>query len=467
MNYNEYNSPSESLIAKLKSIVGDKWVITDKTIIQSYLYDETPEIIRPKAALNVVLVKPRTTSEISEILKLANEERVPVYPRGGGTGLAGGCIPVLPGIILSLERMDHIEIDKDNLMAIVEAGVTLGKLIEEADKAGLSFPLHPGDEGAFIGGLIATNAGGARAIRTGIMRNVVLGIEVVLPTGKVLKLGGKLIKNNMGYNLMHLIIGSEGTLGIITKAIIRLFQRFEYTSTVIVPFNERRAALEFVVKLLHSGIWPMMVEYADRELLEKSASRLGLEWPCKEGKAMVIVALAEASEDALTSYLERLYDIAINIGSLEPYVATRKDEQDTILKIRSEIYTMLKNDTYELLDVSVPPSNMLSLIEFVEDIAMKNGIYMPVYGHAGDGNLHVHIMKKEGLTIDDYERIRDEIYEKAVKLGGTITGEHGVGAIRVKYIEKYLSKSQIELMKAIKKTFDPNNILNPGKLFPK
>jgi len=462
----KYGSLNSDVIAKLRSIVGDRWVITDKTIVESYLYDKTPIGVRPKATSDVVVVKPRTTAEVSEIMRFANSEKIPVYPHGGRTGLAGGCIPTIPGIILSLERMDNIEIDKDNLVAIAEAGVTLRRLIEEAEKADLSFPPHPGDEGATIGGLIATNAGGARAIRTGVMRNVVLGIEVVLATGDILNLGGKLLKNNMGYNLMHLIIGSEGTLGIVTKAILRLYPKLSYTATIIVPFNDRKNAFRFSLELLSSGIWPLMIEYADRELLEKSASFIGLKWPYEEGRYIILITIAESNENNLMNNLEKLYDIAVKVGSLEPYVATRKDEQDTILKIRSEIYTTLSSNTYELLDITVPPSTMPILIDYIEDIANKYRVYMPVYGHVGDGNLHVHIMKSDELSRERYEEIRDEIYDMTIRLGGTITGEHGVGGTRVKYMKKYLGKTHLELMKAIKRVFDPNYILNPGKVIP-
>ncbi|RLE55065.1 MAG: lactate dehydrogenase, partial [Candidatus Methanomethylicota archaeon] len=207
------------MIEALERIVGKENVITDREKIENYLVDETPSIIRPKPAVKLVLVKPANTKEVSEILKFANENKIPVYPRGGGTGLAGGAIPTRDGIILSLERMDKIEIDKDNLMAIAEAGVTLEKLIKAAEEADLFFPLHPGDESAHVGGLVATNAGGARAVKYGVMRNYVRGLEVVLPTGEILNLGGKLQKNNMGYDLMNLIIGSEGTLAVITKVI--------------------------------------------------------------------------------------------------------------------------------------------------------------------------------------------------------------------------------------------------------
>jgi len=457
---------NQKIISKLRDIVGEKWVITDPEKIRSYLVDETAEPVRPTPVEEVILVKPRTAKEISLILKLANKEKIPVYPRGGGTGLVGGCIPLSKGIVISLERMDKIEIDKDNLMAIAEAGVTLGKLIEEAEKAGLFFPAHPGDEGAQIGGLIACNAGGSRAVRTGVMRNYVKGLEVVLPTGEIITLGGKLIKNNTGYSLLHLIIGSEGTLGIITKAILRLYPKYAASATLIIPFENRSDAIKAVPEILRAGIIPLALEYVERDVIEKSAKRLGLTWPCKEGNSFLMIIVAEMNEDAVLLECEKIAEICSKYTKYEPLIADTAREQREILKIRSEIYMALKADMIDILDIVVPPSNMSQIIDKIDEIAKKYNIYIPVYGHAGDGNLHAHIMKVDGWTEEDYERVKLEIYRATIELGGSISGEHGIGIIRKKYLSLYLSNTEIELMREIKRIFDPNNILNPGKVIP-
>ncbi|HDD33934.1 MAG TPA: FAD-binding oxidoreductase [Thermofilaceae archaeon] len=456
----------KKVIEELKGIVGEEWVVEEVERIQRYLVDETAEPVRPSPSLDVVLAKPKTTDEVSRILKLANKYGIPVFPRGGGTGLVGGCIPTSRGIILSLERMDAIEIDRENLMAVAEAGVTLGKLIEEAERAGLFFPPHPGDEGAQVGGLIACNAGGARAVRTGVMRNYVLGLEVVLPTGEILELGGRILKNNTGYNLMQLFIGSEGTLGVITKAVIRLYPRFGATVTMIVPFNSRRDALRSVPAILQGGIVPLAIEYVERDLVERSAKRLGLTWPCKEGEAFLMIILAEASEEAVYLQCEKIDAICKENGALEPLVAESRREQEEILKIRSEIYTTLKPDTVDILDVVVPPARISDFMDAIDELEKRYGIYIPVYGHAGDGNLHPHIMKVDGWTAEQYERVKRDVYEIAVKLGGKITGEHGIGAIRKSYLRLCLSDEEIRIMKDIKRLLDPNNILNPGKVIP-
>jgi len=456
----------EEIVERLKKIVGDQYVITRKEAIEAYLVDETPDYIRPKPAGQVVLVKPGSTEEVAAVLKLANQEKIHVYPRGGGTGLVGAAVPTSSGIILSLERMNKIAIDKDNLFAEAEAGVTLAQLIEEADKAGLFFPAHPGDEGAQIGGLVACNAGGSRALKTGVMRSYVKGIEVVLPTGEVLRLGGKLLKDNAGYDIMQLFIGSEGTLGVITKAYIRLYPRYEHTATLIVPFDDRLKAIKAVPKILHSSIIPLALEYFDRDLAEETAKMLGLSWPVAEGSTYLMIILAEPSEEALYAELEKIAEVCSAAGAMEPFIAETRREQEAILKIRSSLYEYLKPNVVDILDVTVPPASIGELMEEIAKLEEKYGVRIPTYGHAGDGNLHPHILRYEGWTDEMYDKLRNEIYEAALRLGGTITGEHGIGALRRKTLKKYYDAKRIEIMKAIKKVFDPNNILNPDKVIP-
>jgi len=448
----------------LEGIVGENWVVTERDLMEDYLKDETPDPICPSPAADVILVKPANTSEVSSILKLANRERIPVFPVGGRTGLVGGAVPDKPGIILSLERMNKIEIDQDNLMAIAEAGVTLGDLIKAVEDAGMFFPPHPGDEGAHVGGLIATNAGGVRAVKHGIMRDYVKGIEVVLPTGEVLSLGGKLLKNNMGYNLMHLMIGSEGTLGVITKAVIKLYPKSKFSVTLLVPFNRRLDAINVVPKILQSGITPLAIEYVEEEEIEKAAEHLNEKWPVEEDKAQLIIILTGMNEDELFSECEEISEICQKNGALETVLAETRQEQDRVLKIRSNVYTALKPEMCDILDVTVPPSRLGDLMDAVDEIAKKYGARIPVYGHAGDGNLHAHIMKEDGREPEYSEKMRKDIYKAGVSLGGVITGEHGIGKIRVKNLDLFLSKKEMELMKAMKSMFDPNNILNPGKV---
>lgn len=457
------------LVSKLEDIVGTSWVVTKREAMEGYLVDETAPTVCPKPAADVVLVKPGSTREVSSILNFANKERIPVFPRGGGTGLVGGAVPTENGIILSLERMDKIEeLDRENLMIVAEAGVTLEKLIKTADEAGFLFPPHPGDEGAQVGGLVACNAGGSRAVKYGIMRNYVKGIEVVLPTGEILNLGGKLLKNVAGYDLMHLLIGSEGTLGVITKVVLRLYPRFKTTATLIISYEDRHDAIRTVPRMLQEGLIPLAVEYVEKKLIEKSAEHLGKKWPAKRGKAFLIIILTGHSEDDVYSAAERIDKIGRECNSIDTLIAERREEQEDILSIRSNIYTALKPNSMDILDVAVPPANIAKLMDALDVLAEKYNLYLPMYGHAADGNLHPQIMTEEagGLKEEDLEKMKRELYDICIGLGGTITAEHGIGKIRVKDLNQCLDEKEIEIMKKIKKIFDSNNILNPEKVLP-
>ncbi|MEM1506902.1 MAG: FAD-binding oxidoreductase [Candidatus Bathyarchaeia archaeon] len=453
-----------AVVEDLKGIVGERWVITQRDLMESYLRDETPEPIRPKPAENLILVKPSSTKEVSLILKIANDRKIPVFPVGGRTGLVGGSVPTEPGIILSLERMSRIEVDRDNLMAVAEAGATLGDLIKAAEEAGLFFPPHPGDEGAQIGGLIATNAGGARAIKYGVMRNYIRGLGVVLPTGEILSLGGKILKNNVGYDLMQLIIGSEGTLCVITKAVIRLFPKSRSMVTLVIPFDKRSDALKTVPAILRSGVMPLAIEYIQINEILEAAKHLNESWPVQKGFAQLIIILDGMSQEEVLRACEEISLICEANNALDILLAETPEEQNRILKVRSNIYTALKPNMIDILDVTVPPSCLEELMNEVDAISSKYGVYLPAYGHAGDGNLHVHIMK-EGIESEDMvKKIKNEIYEKAVRLGGTITGEHGLGKIRLENLRMVLSEKHLEILRSIKRVFDPNNILNPRGL---
>lgn len=452
------------MIEKLKDIVGQRWVITDKEKMIDYLTDETAAPVKPKPASELILVKPANSHEVSRILKLANREKIPVFPRGGGTGLCGGAIPTENGIILSLERLKNIEIDRDNLMAIAEAGVTLKELVEKVEGEGLFFPPHPGDESAQVGGLVACNAGGSRAVKYGVMRSYVKGIEAVLPTGEVLKLGGELLKNNTGYDLMHLIIGSEGTLAVITRVILRLFPRVAASATMIVPYNNHHDAINSVPPILQSGFIPLAIEYMDRLSVEVSAENLGLEWPCKVGVAYLMLIVEGQSEEDVRSQCMNISEICARYNGLEPLIGITRKEQEKALKIRSNIYSALKRDLVaDALDIAVPPASLGKLMDAIDRIAHKFNTIIPMVGHAGDGNLHPTLIKNlaEGKR-GNFKKAKREIYQEAFKLGGMMTGEHGLGKIRIADVDIFLDKKTLELMRGIKKVFDPNGILNPG-----
>ena len=446
----------------LKKIVGEDWVVTERDQMQTYLYDETTPYQRLEPAEHVVVVKPATAEEISEIMKLANRDLTPVYPRGAGTGLVCGAMPTQDGIVISMERFDKVEeIDKDNLMVVAEAGVTLAQLLEAVEDANLLFPPHPGDEGAQVGGMIAANAGGSRAVKYGVVRQYVKGLEVVLPTGEIATMGGKLLKNNTGLDLMQLMIDSEGILGIITKATMRLYPKFAGTATLVVSFEDRHKAIDTVPKILQSGVIPMAIEYVDHNVIELSAENLGMKWPAQTGTAHLILILAGANEDDVYFQAETMSEVCQANDAVDVLIAERREEQAEILKIRSEVYSAMKPLIAGDSDITVPPASLGKMLDALDALAKKYDTTVYTIAHAGDGNFHPYMLKElvERGTAED---MKQEIYKAAVKLGGVITGEHGVGKIRLKYLEYLMEPKQEELMRGIKKLFDPNNILNPG-----
>ena len=451
------------VLERLKDITGIKWVITERERMIDYLTDETGRNVMPLPVPDQILVQPADVHQVSAVLKLANEQRIPVFPRGGGTGVCGGAVPTENGIILSMERLQGIRVDRDNLMAIAEAGVTLRGLIEEVETAGLFFPPHPGDEGAQVGGLVACNAGGARAVKYGVMRNYIKGIEAVLPTGEILSLGGELLKNNTGYDLMQLLIGSEGTLAVVTKAVLRLYPPVVASATMIIPYDNRHDAINTVPGILRSGITPLAIEYMDRSVVEASAEHLGVEWPCNIGLAYLMIIIDGRNDDEVRLLCQGISDICKKHNGLEPVIGQTKKEQERILRIRSNIYPSLKRDLADALDIAVPPASLGKLMDAIDGIAERFETTIPMCGHAGDGNLHPTMMKD--LIEKGEGRLKEAkraIYQETLKLGGTMTAEHGLGRIRLEDLDIFLDEKNIELMRGIKRAFDPNNILNPG-----
>ncbi|HEY82923.1 MAG TPA: FAD-binding protein [Dehalococcoidia bacterium] len=447
---------------QLQEIVGEDWVITKREQMESYLVDETAVAIRPKPADNVILVKPASAEEISEILKLANRELTPVFVRGGGTGICGGAVPIRDGIVLSTERLDRIEeVDRANLMVVAQAGVAFGAMLKAVEDAGLFFPPHPGAENAHVGGLVACNAGGVRAVKYGVIRNFVRGLEAVIPTGEILMMGGKLLKNNQGLDLMHLFINSGGTLGVITKVIFRLCPKFISSGTLVISYDNRHEAIDTVPEILQSGITPLAIEYVERNVIEISARRLGMRWPAAKGQAFLIVMLTGDSEDEVYAQGERVSNICEKHQAVDILIAERKEEQADILKIRSEVYSSLKDNVADVLDITVPPASIGVMMDKVDTIAQRFDTTIPTYGHAADGNLHPHLMRdlhERGIL----RQVKREIYQEAIKLGGVITGEHGLGVVRLPDLDLCPDGKTWELMRGIKRVFDPNNILSPG-----
>jgi glycolate oxidase len=470
-----YKKLTRDIIEKLEKIVGQKNLIFDPEKMEDYSHDEFS--LRDIAKMPELVVKPGKTEEVAEILHLANEENIPVTPRGGATGMAGGCVPLYGGIVLSLENMNRIlEVDLDNQMAVVEAGVMLSEFYEAVEEAGLFFPPHPGEESAMIGGVIATNAGGARAVKYGVIRNYVRGLEVVLPTGSIIHLGGKLMKSSTGYSLLNLIIGSEGTLGVVTKAIIQLMPSPQMTRSLIIPYDELEKAIETVPLLIRKKILPLAVEFVPKELIQITEEFLKKRWPCTQGSTHLLIILDASSEDEIDRLSEAVAEICLEKGALDVYVADNPKKQEEVLDIRSKIYEAIKAHTLEILDIVIPRAEIARHVKKVQEVSEKYKIWLPTFGHAADGNVHTHIMSArfEGGKIiplpeekwkTQFEKVREELYKDCKSRGGVISGEHGIGIVKKSYLPYVLDKETIELMKGIKTLFDPHNILNPGKIF--
>ncbi|MCK8816879.1 FAD-binding oxidoreductase [Natroniella sulfidigena] len=461
----------QEIIKRLEEIVGQNWVDTDPERVISYSKEQTNNaygLVTPQPVKGSVIVKPAGAKEIAEVLKYANQELIKVIPKGAGTGLSANAIPTEPSIILSVERLNKmLEVDEENLMVSCEAAVTLGDLIEELKKNDkLYFPLHPGDEGAQVGGMVAMNAGGVRAVKHGIMRDQVKGLEAVLPTGEIVSFGGKfgkLLKNNAGYDLMQLLIGSEGTLGIITKVVLKLYPEPKATGTLIIPYQKRRNAFQTVPKILQEGIIPMAIEYMEKEEIEDAVQGIGKEWPSKEGSSYLMVILAEDKEDTLYDKAEVIGEICEEVGAGEILIAETNAEQQSILEIRSHVLPAIAGKIVDSPDVTVPRSKLAEYLDQLDQLAEEYNTKIPVIAHAGDGNLHPIILKEEGEVPAYYDQLKEKIYQVAVDLGGTVTGEHGVGMLRLKFLPLQLGQAEQRIMWKIKEAFDPNEILNPGK----
>ncbi len=463
----KYNKVTDEVLKDLRGIVGEENVLTDKETIKLYSSDEAPIGLEATAE---VVVKPKCTDEVSDILSLANEKMIPVTPRGQGTGLCNGAVPVYGGILLSLERMNRIlEIDEDNLMAVVEAGVVLSDLRLEVERRGLFYPADPGERTSFIGGNIGTNAGGMNGVKYGKTRDYVLGLEAVLPNGKVLNLGGKVVKRSMGYDLMHLIIGSEGTLAVVTKAILKLIRLPKIFITLYVPFSNMYDAAKSVSEILREKVTPTAIELVEREVILEAENRLGKRMPHHDADAYLIIRIDGDKEEELYGDAEAVSEICLSNNAVDVLVADTKERQSVIWDIRSVFYeAIVKSREADIVDAAIPPSKMPLYIERIKKISDEYGVKILSYGHAGDGNIHVHPIK-DGLSDEEWNeklpKVMMKLYSEAKNLGGVVSGEHGIGWTKKKYLPICLDKEEIRIMKEIKKIFDPNNILNPGKIF--
>jgi glycolate oxidase len=458
------------IIQKLESMVGPSFIFTDNETRNKYGHDETEDLVFPP---NVV-VKPSNSIEISEILKIANQYKIPVVPIGGRTGLSGGALSVQGGIGLSMERFNKIlHIDEQNLQVITEPGVITQVLREAVAEKGLFYPVDPSSMGScFIGGNVAENSGGARAVKYGVTKDYVLNLEVVLPTGDIIWTGANTLKNSTGYNLTQLMVGSEGTLGIVTKIVLKLLSKNTHNVLMLVPFYKANEACEAVSAIFRAGIVPSALEFMERDAIDWALEYIdGLNVQVKpEIQAHLLIEVDGNYPEILMAEAEKIMTVVEQFQIDDILFADTEDEKKALWKMRRSIAEAVKaNSVYKEEDTVVPRYELPKLLDGIKSIGIKYGFQSVCYGHAGDGNLHVNIIKGN-LTGENWKTevpkgIR-EIFELTVSLNGTLSGEHGIGFVQKEFMTIAFSKPHLELMERIKFVFDPNGILNPGKILP-
>lgn len=463
-----YNNINPEILKALSSMVDSEDLFTDEEHLEKYGQDETEDLLyKPE-----VVLRPKTVAQVSEIMKLANERSIPVTARGAGTGLSGGALPVHGGIVISMERFNHIlQIDERNLQATVEPGVINYIFQEEVKKLGLFYPPDPASWGSCsLGGNVAHSSGGPKAVKYGTTRDYVLNMEVVLPNGEVIWTGANTLKYSTGYNLTQLMVGSEGTLGIITKIVFKLIPLPKHDLLMLVPFTSAEKACEAVGATFRAGITPSAMEFMERDAIDWSIRYAGeVNFSIKaEWQALLLIEVDGNNMDVLFSDCETISQIMTEHGCDEILMADSADQKASLWKIRRKVGEAVKsNSVYKEEDTVVPRAELPVLLKGVKEIGSKYGFKSVCYGHAGDGNLHVNIIKGD-LPDDVWEKelpkgIR-EIFELCKALGGTISGEHGIGLVQKEYLPIVFPPHQMELMRSIKKLFDPKLILNPGKI---
>lgn len=458
------------MLDHLQTIVGRSFLFTDEETLFHYGHDETEDYSFPPS----VVLKPANVEEVSEILKVANEFKIPVTAIAGRTGLSGGALSVYQGIGLSMERFNKIlEIDERNLQVTVEPAVITQVLREAVAEKGLFYPPDPSSQGScWIGGNVAENAGGARAVKYGVTKDYVLNLEVVLANGDIIWTGANTLKNSTGYNLTQLMVGSEGTLGIITKIVMKLLPKNAHNVLMLVPFYKAEDACEAVSAIFRAGIVPSALEFMERDAIDWTLHFVeGLSVEVKDGiEAHLLIEVDGNYPDILFSEAEKIMSVVEKFQIDEVLFADTEDQKNALWKMRRSVAEAVKsNSIYKEEDTVVPRYELPKLLAGIKSIGNKYGFRSVCYGHAGDGNLHVNIVKgdmaDEAWKNDVPKGIR-EIFELTVSLKGTLSGEHGIGYVQKNYMEIAFNRAQLALMKGIKLTFDPNGILNPGKIFP-
>lgn len=461
---------SSEILSELESIIGKDYVFTDFESIQKYAHDETEDLNFPPQ----VVVKPNSAEEISKILKVANKHYISVVPIGARTGLSGGALCINKGIALSTERLNNIiEIDEKNLQVTTQPAVITQVLREAVAEKGLFYPVDPSSLGScFIGGNVAENAGGARALKYGVTKDYVLNLEVVLPSGEIIWTGANTLKNSTGYNLTQLMVGSEGTLGIITQIVLKLIPQNKQNLLLLVPFFNAEEACEAVSAIFRAGITPSALEFMERDAIEWSLKyNDNINIKVNDNvQAHLLVEVDGNYPEILMLEAEKIVEVVSNFKIDEVLFAETEDEKNRLWKMRRTVAEAVKaNSVYKEEDTVVPRNELPKLLKGIKEIGHKYGFKSVCYGHAGDGNLHVNIIKGNLTDLQWQTEIPKgirEIFELTVSLKGTLSGEHGIGWVQKNYMDIAFTKKHLELMAQIKYIFDPNNILNPRKILP-
>jgi glycolate oxidase len=453
------------IVGLLAEIVGPDHVVAGDDVSDDYSHDESLTAV---PVLPAAVVKPGATAEVSEILRVANDEGVPVVARGSGTGLSGAAVPTPDAVVVSFERMHAIkELDSENHVAVVEPGVTLAQLDEATAGVGLVYPVFPGEASASLGGNVATNAGGMRAIKYGVTRHQVLGLEAVLAGGQVIRTGGKFVKSSTGYDLTQLIIGSEGTLALVTEATLKLYPRPPLAATVLAPFTSVDEVTRAVPRLVHSGIGPRILEYVDALVMAGITGAAGLDLGIPadvqaKASAYLVVVLESSHEDRLDEDVAAVGELLSDLGAVDVYVLPPHAGAQLISARERAFFVAKASGADDIVDVVVPRAVIPSFLARVASFAEEHQSLVTGCGHVGDGNVHLSVFQPDP---DRRQRLLDVIFAAGVAVGGAVTGEHGVGTDKKRYFLELEDPVKIALMRRIKSAFDPRGILNPGKIF--
>lgn len=466
-----YTTITETHCAYFRELLGEAAVLADAESLERYGQDETEDLVY----LPAVVLKPADTQAVAAVLAYCNTHRIPVTPRGAGTGLSGGALPIHGGVLLSMERFNRIlEIDERNLQATVEPGV-INEVFQEAVKAkGLFYPPDPASKGScFLGGNLAHSSGGPKAVKYGTTRDYVLNMELVLPTGEIIMTGANVLKYSTGYNLTHLMIGSEGTLGIITKIVFRLIPLPQHNLVMLVPFFSAAKACEAVSAVFRAGITPSGMEFMERDAIDwvmRFEKEINVQVK-DEVQAHLLIEVDGNDPEQLYKDCERISEVVQAFECDEILFAESSEQKNMLWKMRRKVAEAVKsNSVYKEEDTVVPRAELPRLLLGVKSIGARYGFKSVCYGHAGDGNLHVNIIKgdlPDDIWNNELPKGITEIFQLCVELGGTISGEHGIGLVQQPYIGIAIDEKRIALMQGIKQLFDPNMILNPGKIFYK